>query len=578
MEQRRSWRDLLLSILVPGLLLAIGLLTVRFSYEVNDDTAMISIMNGSFTGTPSGHAMFIMYPLSRFISLLYGLAPGLSWYQIVMFGIIWLASSSVLYRLLKRIPEHPVLACAIVAGSISVLWMVNIMRFTYSTCGAYVAAATMVCYGLQKKEEDLKPGYLVNILLLYVLSYFVRDYYCYVTTCFLAALWLVKYGKEMFSKTKGWLIPIAAVAVMGLSIVASELPYQEWDWFWDYNTARSDLQDFIGFPNYWDNEEMISSLGYDNREYYAISHYDYCLLEEYDPNDLFALSEYAWDLQPEVGLVRMFKNTIKQTLDYFFVDNVKDLHMLQLASYILPILLLILSVWKSVREKKWHILGTLIILFGIAGIWFVIAWQGRYPSRIASSMRILTIGASLAGIAQLAVLKSETEPGSHEAARETKPLSRLLSGALAGLFLLAGIWGLADARNRLGAPAGEVEAAAYVTYAAEHPENIYLRDTRSASKHVTLLSEFPRTPTNVIATGSWTAYSPLFYEKLEALGLEELNRDTLFLDNCYLIVAEKYNLCEVLGVQDSAVIDYEIVETFDDGMRILKIHSVTERE
>ena len=80
----------------------------------------------------------------------------------------------------------------------------------------------------------------------------------------------------------------------------------------------------------------------------------------------------------------------------------------------------------------------------------------------------------------------------------------------------------------------------------------------------------------MVATGSWTAYSPIFYEKLETLGLDGLNRETLYLDNCYLIVHQKHALSKVLGVSGEAVIEAEVVEAFDDGMQIWKIHSITE--
>ena len=35
---------------------------VAFTYEVNDDTAIVQILDGSYTGTPDGHAIFIKYP------------------------------------------------------------------------------------------------------------------------------------------------------------------------------------------------------------------------------------------------------------------------------------------------------------------------------------------------------------------------------------------------------------------------------------------------------------------------------------------------------------------------------------
>lgn len=573
MDKKLWKRDLLLSILVPGALLLIALMTIRFSYEVNDDTAMISIMNGSYTGTPSPYAIFIKYPLAWLISLLYRTGIAVSWYQITMFAIMWLAIGSILYRLLKRLPEQPVLACAIVVGSVSVLWMVNIMRFTYSTCGAFLASSALICFALQKKEEDLRPGYLVNIIALYVLAYLLRDYFCYIATCFLAVIWFCKYGREMFSNRKCWRIPVTAVLSMGIAMGINAAAYNvnNWDWFIDYNNARSNLQDILGFPEYNEHEEMITELGYDQREYYTVSHYDYCLLEDFDPNDLFALNDYANEQIPDVGLVKTLKNTVKQAIDYYFVDSWKDVQPLQFMSYLLPVLLLVLTVICALRDRKWwYLLCNGIIMLGIVGIWLVIAYQGRYPIRVAATMRILTVAASLSGILLLYVDRPKKE-----SAAEQAPWKRLAVGALAGIFAVLTLAGLVSARQERGAPT-EAISMEYISYAAEHPENIYLRDTRSTLNNVNHFYEYPLTPVNLIATGSWTAYSPIYYEKLAAVGLEELNRETLYLDNCYLIVNEKYNLPKVLGVSNDAVIDYEVTETFDNGIRILKIHSVSE--
>lgn len=573
MNKNRTVRDLLLSILVPGVLLLAGLLTVRYSYEINDDMTMISIMNGSFTGTPSPYAIFIKFPLSWFISILYRTGIAISWYQVTMFAIMWFAMGSILYRLLKRMPEHPVLACSLVAGSVSVLWMVNIMRFTFSTCGAFLAASALVCFALQKKEEDLKPGYLVNIVALYVLAYLLRDYFCYIATCFLAVIWFFKYGREMFSNRKCWRVPVAALLCMGIAMGINTAAYSvnNWDWFIDYNDARSNLQDILGFPEYDEHEEIISELGYDEREYYTISHYDYCLLEDFDPDDLFPLNEYAKDQVEDMGVVKTVKNIVKQAINYYFVDKLEDVQPQQLFSYVLPVVLIALTVYEALGKKNWWgLFCNAIILAGIAGIWLVIAWQGRYPQRVASTMRILTIGASLSGILLLYVDRP-TKEGSSAAL----PYKRVISGALAGLFLVLALWGLAGARAERGAPT-EAVSMEYVSYAADHPENIYIRDTRSTQNNTSLLSEYPLTPVNLVATGSWTAYSPAYYEKLAALGLEELNRETLYLDNCYLIVSQKYDLNKVLGLNGDAVIDYEVVETFQDGIQILKIHNIAE--
>ena len=42
--------------------------TIPFSYEVNDDAVIVQILDGSFTGTPEAHAIFVRYPLSWIIT------------------------------------------------------------------------------------------------------------------------------------------------------------------------------------------------------------------------------------------------------------------------------------------------------------------------------------------------------------------------------------------------------------------------------------------------------------------------------------------------------------------------------
>lgn len=565
MKPRRLNRDLLLSLAVSAGLLLLSFLLIRFSYEANDDLAMISILNGSYTGTPDGHAIFLGYPLSWLIALLYRTGIQISWYQLTMTLVCLFAIASVCYRLLKRLPEHPVLACLLPVCGVSLLWMTNLMRFTFSTCGAFVAAALILCFALQTPEEDLRPGCLVSILLLLVLAYTIRDYFGYLSIAFLAVVWLTKYAKTMFRERRCWLIPLSALLILGAAIGIHRLAYRDWSDFYQYNDARVYLQDYDHFPDYETHQEFIQSLGYDKAAYKALTHYDYDLLPSYSPEVIYSLSEYAQSMEPEQSLRSVVKKTLKRAVDYYFVDSLSDLKPLQAASYLLPLALLALSAVWSIRDRRWHILGSGLLLFGMGCCYLLIGYQGRYPSRVASSLRILVIGASLAGLALLFQ--------AHPLRWKRASLRRPLAIGAAALLLLGTVWGFSSARSTLGTPS-ESQTMEYLSYIAQYPDNLYIRDTRSTQYNKNLLSEYPKVTPNVFASGSWISYSPLYYEKLERMGLEELNRDTLFSDNVYLIVHEKYSLSSVLGVSSDAVIDYELIQSFDDGIQILQIHSI----
>lgn len=565
MKNRHLNGRLLLSIAVSAGLLLLSFCWINFAYSTNDDLGMISILNGSFTGTPDGHAIFLKYPLGWLIALLYRTGIEVSWYQITLMAAYLIAMISICFRLLKRLPAHPVVACLLMTGGICLLWLSNIMCFTFTTCGAFIAAALILAYALQKPEEDLRPGYLINLLLLCFLAYNIRDVFGYLSIAFLGVIWLAKYQLSIFRNRRCWILPLAAFLVLGVSIGINQLAYRDWDEFMDYNDARVYLQDYYNFPSYSGNEELIESLGYDQASYYTISHYDYGILPSFSPEVIFALSDYAKSQEPEESTLTIAKRTLKRAIDYYFVDSFDDIHPLQAASYLLPFLLLVWSIVCSVRDRKWYILFSGLMLFGIGCCYLLIGYRGRFPNRVAYSLRILTIAASLAGLVLLMM--------AHPLRLKKESLRRPVAVCGAALLLLVTIWGFTNTRAELGTPE-EHTCAEYLTYIAQYPDNIYVRDTRSTQYDKSTLSEFPKLSPNVISTGGWTFYSPLYYEKLAYMGLDELNRDTLFLDHVYLIVNEKYSLNQILGVSEDAVIEYELVKSFDDGVQILKIERI----
>ena len=82
-------------------------------------------------------------------------------------------------------------------------------------------------------------------------------------------------------------------------------------------------------------------------------------------------------------------------------------------------------------------------------------------------------------------------------------------------------------------------------------------------------------PVNVVYTGSWDSYSPLYYEKLETLGLDGLSQDTLLQDNVYLVVRlSKYDLHQVLGLSEDVIVTYDEIERLGNGIRIIKINEI----
>lgn len=565
MKQVDWRRNLLLALLVSGGFLLLANLTITFSFETNDDVAMISILNGCYTGTPDAHAIFIGYPLSWLISKCYSTGISICWYKWVMLGICLFAIVSLLYRLLERFPKHPILVSCAAVGSISAIWLKWIMRLTFTTCGGFVTAIVLLCFVLQPKEKDLKPGYLANILLLYLLSYQLRDYFGYLTTAFLGVIWLYKYGKEMFSQKKCWLIPLAALICLGASVGIQKWAYRDWGDYFTYNDERVYLQDYSHFPSYDGHEEALQALGYDRAEYFTVSHYDYCMLEEFSPENIHQLYEYAKSLEAPSTPAQTIRNTFNRTAKFLLIENVENITVLEVLSLALPLLMVAAAVVLTVRDRNNYLTFPVLLIFGLACSWLVIAYRGRFPNRVEVSLRLLNISAALAG---LTILFSQRP------VRLTKQkVQRWISAGLCVLFLAGGAWGWRSAKQ-LQTSFGK-NRDQYISYAAKHPENIYIRDTRSTMGSYQIQKEFPRITVNVLSTGGWTVYTPLYYEKLEALGLEEVNRETLFRDDVYFVLrVSKSDINQALGLNADAVVDYTVVEQLKGGIQILKINDI----
>ena len=192
-------------------------------------------------------------------------------------------------------------------------------------------------------------------------------------------------------------------------------------------------------------------------------------------------------------------------------------------------------------------------------MWLYICYNGRYPSRVAFSLRIITVLASVAGFAIL-FTQRPIQPGKRW--QEGLGCKALVVLALAAaLFGFSSAW---DAVGRASAP----ERAAYYVYADEHPEALFLRDTKLSYSN---REDSPST--NEISTGGWLHYSPLYEKKLADLGLTEISRSTLLQPNVYLIAAEDKDIRTLLGVGKKTPLDYEVVAELD-GVCIYQFFSI----
>ena len=76
--------NLLLVIFFSVIFFNIIILTHDLGYQTNDDIIISDFISGRFTGTPSIHGVFIMFPLTIIMKILYSIFNKIDWYPIIM--------------------------------------------------------------------------------------------------------------------------------------------------------------------------------------------------------------------------------------------------------------------------------------------------------------------------------------------------------------------------------------------------------------------------------------------------------------------------------------------------------------
>ena len=74
-------------IIAVGAVAVLGVFAaLRFDYyyDLNDDVLMKDILAGVYTGTPEGHNIQMLWPVSAFISLFYRMIGTLPWYGLFL--------------------------------------------------------------------------------------------------------------------------------------------------------------------------------------------------------------------------------------------------------------------------------------------------------------------------------------------------------------------------------------------------------------------------------------------------------------------------------------------------------------
>lgn len=484
-------------------------------YAINDDMTIRSILSGAYTGMPDGHAIYMQYPLSGLLRLLYCWAK-LPWFEIVSFVFIAGSMFVIIYDSGNRF------LCVLLC--VSVVYPIYFSMHYTTTAALLAAAAVLVVY--RKEKVYLFP-------ILWLLAYMLRKEIGMLCILFLAlAFWVrfVNWSVEERKRNVKQTGSAIGVALLGwiICLLLNGFCYrsEEWKDFQTFNKYRVSLYDYTDFIPSEYYKDHCEAFGLTTEQHHILTTYNILLDKWLDTETITELSEkVAHHMEQNSSFVEEIVTAVKTYLSQVYYDGY-PYNILCLAGYVfIGGYIVYKKCWKQLMPLAGVGVGKALVAI------FLIV-QGRFPERIAVSLyliEILSLLGQFEGICDKRLVKRQ------------KPLILL---ATVGCYLFLSVMGYSVLRNvwvqNQTALAYQKEWEQIKTYCAKNPDNIYWGYTFSIQSYTGM--PYEDVAENLYMLGCWTANSPLIHTVYEELEVADAAESLVFHEKAHLLIEESRDI------------------------------------
>lgn len=530
-----KWQEYGIAAAVTLLLASVISLLFDYYYCMNDDTTMRDILCGSYTGTPEGRNIQMLYPLGAFISVLYRILPNAPWYGIFLCSCQYMAVFLICSRSVRVVKQ---IWAKIIVGIVTVLAAGGILLYELvyvqytMTCGIMMAAAVFWFY-TSDADKGVKDFLLENSIsiILTVLAFQLRTEMAILMFPFLLGAGLCKWSREKKFFTKqniekyagliGTVLVLMGVSVLVHQAACSLAEWKRFQLFFDY---RTELYDFLGIPVYEKNQEFYAGIGLSENEAALFENYNFALDKNIDEKVLGQIADYQ---KQERGST-LFLIGIKEAVWLYKNSLISAEYMPYNGLIVFLYLLLILTAWKN-KDKSylWK-----LPMFGVIRTicWMYIILRNRTPERITHGLFLMELMVTAALLL--------TEWGRSKR-------NRLTMSALACIIVVLGmpaVW-TKSYTEKIQRENVNKEWLMFQEYCAEKPENFYLVDVYSSVDYTEkMFAEVDNSYRNFDLCGGWTANSPLYREKLKVSGITDIEKDLIEKENVFFVSKPNRNI------------------------------------
>lgn len=548
---------------VYGLITLFALLTCLWmpvNYNVNDDVEIEGILNGMYTGSPDGHAIYIQAILAYPLSWLYRLLPIFNWYGILLCVLQWMGLGLFIGRVWERLDkqESRILVIGIILLIVFVAVWENYVSITYTTTAGILLAMTLFWY--LTGNLCIYTQAITALLVLLALS--LRFQFAPVILSVGGICWLLKVHREGIRKT--WHLP--AMLGVGLLLMAGcqHLAYgsTQWQAFLAFNDARTEVYDFTGIPSYEESRDFYDQYVSGQQIFEALDIYDLTGRPEITKELLEEVAKYQ-SQKNKIEPLEEVKQAVKASLVSFFMD--------QYGESLSPLNLLMAISWAvflvtSIRRKSYDVFIAGLGVLGMMGaMWLYLAWQGRLLYRILFVMQLLMIMTAI-GLWLY---------GGRILLPQWMFHKKKLLIIMILLLIPATIQGGCCYQREIEVEMRNEDRALLEDYFTSHPEQFYFLTTPLVAPITDDISLFThRYPMNYVDLGGWVVRSPLYYQRLQRAGIEDKDIREALLAQKGSVITSGRNMSYLFSDQyeEDKEIQYLTLEYLKNEERYYYIH------
>ncbi len=569
-----------------------------YYFDLNDDVLMKDILAGVYTGTPAGHNIQMLYPISAFISLLYRVYRGLDWYGIFLcfcqyfcvFVILkralsmsedklykGYAAASIIFFMLGAVGTHFLFVqYTFICGLMSATAVVLIMTHREGEKRDFVLAVILIVVAFLIRSEMLLltlPIVGVGILIKWRFSRIeLKEYYD-------GAVQISRYGEKKSLFREYAVLCLVIVGGLIVSLAANRIAYSspEWKTFNAFFDARTELYDFQYVPDYAENKSFYDSIGLSESQQKLLVNYNFGIDEEIDTQVIRAVATYADSLKTDetplpaklvqsipMYLYRLRHVAFQKSYEYPMTDSPFNV--------IVAVLYLgTLVIYMAERDKKKRLLTvlSLVLLFACrSSLWLYIIVRGRDPIRITHPLYIMEIAVLFGMIIDRA-----------RTSRRYIFMPLVIAAIVGAMFVPNQISVIKDEMAERAKMRQHYDAL--YDYFDNNRDNFYFVDVYTSVSALDgtertfsekMFSRVDNRESNHDIMGGWASKSPLYYDKLADNGFESMEK-ALLEDGVYVVAKESSDVSWIGEYYEDKgkAVNVEKVDQVTDAFMVYKV-------